>query len=281
MSSSFTSGRLATSRWRSSPCAAARVSLRVASGRPSLQAAISLASSCSSVSLVMSTESTLATDLKWGISNTAPDRPGHRFIPCSRSRTFSRYSLPSSAAPHSSWVVFVAASSFSRLFSKVVISLRTPTSSCWACRTLSMRSERSWWSGGRAVSSSACTVASQVSSLQVASLVSTNSSMVMYACLHASSSFFLSFSHSLGPNVTVESNFCSLTFSSDGTYSFGGSWDSCRADSSGRLSRPARHSCSARELATTRRVASAAPVVAFMPNNSIWCRPRRACFTTV
>mmetsp|Transcript_92486 Transcript_92486/g.211718 ORF Transcript_92486/g.211718 Transcript_92486/m.211718 type:complete len:208 (+) Transcript_92486:100-723(+) len=207
MSCSFTSGRLATSRWRSSPCAAARVSLRVSSGSPSLHAAISLASSSSSVSLVMSTDMTLATDLKWGISNTAPDRPGHRFMPSSRSRTFSRYSLPSSAVPHSSWVVFVAASSFSRLFSRVVISLRTPTSSCWACRTLSMRSERSWWSGGRAVSSSACTVASQVSSLHVASLVSTNSSMVMYACLQASSNFFLSRSHSLGPKVTVESNF--------------------------------------------------------------------------
>mmetsp|Transcript_98042 Transcript_98042/g.261772 ORF Transcript_98042/g.261772 Transcript_98042/m.261772 type:complete len:230 (-) Transcript_98042:358-1047(-) len=220
------SGMPSISRPRSSVCVAARVSSLSWSGAASLQAWVSRASRSSWERPAML--KSRATAVRWnsGMVKAAPARPGQRFMPSISSRTSSKYFDPFSRAPHSSWASLVAISTFFKVFSKVSISERTPTSSCWACRITLMRSAWSWCIGGRVVSSSASTAFSQESSSHAREELSYNFSMLMNDFRQACSSRARSCSHFFSPKVTVSSNLCSLTSSPVGVKSSGssGSW---------------------------------------------------------
>mmetsp|Transcript_14208 Transcript_14208/g.31566 ORF Transcript_14208/g.31566 Transcript_14208/m.31566 type:complete len:342 (+) Transcript_14208:112-1137(+) len=278
-STSLVSGRPDTTLWSSSGCVAARIESLSPSAAARLQAACIKASVSSSIA-VSSWAPKLANNLKAGISKTAPVNPGHFLMLFTNLRTLSRYSDPTSSLPQVSSVSFTVRSNLVIALSRSSNFSFSFVSSCWARRTFSIRSDRSWLRGGISVALSSATASSQVVSKHVAPVSSTRSSMIKKLFRHCPSNALRSNSHCSGPKVTTLSNFLSDSAASTDSWAamvvgacvggVFGSWSrsSCRA---ANLMVPdlAVHACRARDEAINRRVAKVADVdPCANPNNS-------------
>mmetsp|Transcript_38375 Transcript_38375/g.94029 ORF Transcript_38375/g.94029 Transcript_38375/m.94029 type:complete len:229 (-) Transcript_38375:433-1119(-) len=154
-----------------------------------------------------------------------------------------------------------------------------------------MRSERSVFRGGIVVALSSSTASSHEVSWQAAPVSSTKSSMTRKLFLHCSSRAARSSSHCSAENVTVFSNFLSLSSAPvaawasivvGGTVVVGGSCSNCNAASL-RCPVFAIHACTARDAVTNRLAAKDALLEDTTPNNSS-CREVlffEACFITL
>mmetsp|Transcript_38379 Transcript_38379/g.94049 ORF Transcript_38379/g.94049 Transcript_38379/m.94049 type:complete len:231 (-) Transcript_38379:54-746(-) len=139
-----------------------------------------------------------------------------------------------------------------------------------------MRSERSVFRGGIVVALSSSTASSHEVSWQAAPVSSTKSSMTRKLFLHCSSRAARSSSHCSAENVTVFSNFLSLSSAPvaawasivvGGTVVVGGSCSNCNAASL-RCPVFAIHACTARDAVTNRLAAKDALLDDTAPNNS-------------
>mmetsp|Transcript_18568 Transcript_18568/g.41187 ORF Transcript_18568/g.41187 Transcript_18568/m.41187 type:complete len:229 (+) Transcript_18568:785-1471(+) len=154
-----------------------------------------------------------------------------------------------------------------------------------------MRSDRSVFSGGISVARSSSTASSHEVSWQAAPVSSTRSSMTRKLFLHCSSNAVRSSSHCSAENVTVFSNFLSLSAAPADSWAsmvvggavVVGSCSSCKA-ANWRCPVFATHACSTRDADTRRLAAKFAVFVVATPNNSS-CREgavlREACLRTL
>mmetsp|Transcript_92674 Transcript_92674/g.212254 ORF Transcript_92674/g.212254 Transcript_92674/m.212254 type:complete len:365 (+) Transcript_92674:256-1350(+) len=286
----FVSGKPEIVRWSNSDCLAARMVSSSPASAASLHACCSLASVTSSVSASRFTpKSTVFRNA--GISNTAPVSPGQFFIDLTRVRTASKYSEPSSSFWQVSSVSLVTWSNLLRADSRSCNFSFSFTSSICAFLTVSMRSDRSVFSGGISVARSSSTASSHEVSWQAAPVSSTRSSMTRKLFLHCSSSAARSSSHCSGENVTVSSNFLSLSAAPVASWAsivvgatvvVAGSCSNCRA-ANFRWPVFAMHACTAREAVTKRRAAREALLDDTTPSSSN-CREvlfLEACFITL